>query len=272
MNDMYDQIERYKTGKMTGEERVSFERDMREDEELRKAVDDFDVLKKAAVGLLEVALLRELEVVKKNIKEESKIDQSADVGNAGDLGKDGDGEQGKHQVSGGQSVVSITRNWLKYAAGLLLLVAAGWLIYQGVIGGQKNATEIFAEYYQNPPWPGTKSGGDKANYIEKATSIYLNGDFERAKVMLQDSSANRAEGNYWLAHIYLTENKANQALEVLPKNLPEDVYPDTYHYLKTMIYLKLDSIEEAEKATRSLSEDYRDLKVDVKKLNDKTIN
>lgn len=245
MRDAINYIEDYMAGKLHGEQLKSFEMALQNDVELKNMVDNYDVMKKASEGILEMELLREVKAARQ---------QAA-----------GSEEQAAKKEA---AVTPIYRTLLKYAAAAVVLFGLGWLLAQGIKDGKvMNAEELYAAHYEVPTWPGSRGmQSGSIDYEAKAASTYLSGDLQKAKVYLLDSLGDKDLGRYWLAEMYLERGEYNTVLTYLPTFNPDHIKYERSILVKVMVLLKQGKVIEAKQQVKKLGKDYNQLKKDISKL------
>lgn len=187
---VYDYIDDYKAGLLTGEKLQAFEQALQTDEKLRHLVDEYDDIKSLSEGLMELQLLNEVEKI-------------------------------SGTTNDNREKSSAPRSWL-WLIGLVILAGLLWQFLGRTKQIPKEEQQLqFADVYREPIWPVTKSASqtlDDKYYIEKAASLFLSDDLVSAKKILLDSVQDIPLGHYWLAEMYLNRQQFDSVSHYLPKS------------------------------------------------------
>jgi len=187
-----EHIDEYMAGKLSAEERVSFEAAMQQDAELRELVANYDTIKEVSTLALEEELLNEVKTVAKKSALQSTPPTSK----------------------------LNFRSILGIAASILLLIAT-FVFFNSYAYKQKKEEIKMANYQQ--PDPGTVRSGDTSNFnnLEKAKDYFDRNYHKEAKELLEKELANSSgefeisEIKYWLAHSYYKLSEYDKAIILL---------------------------------------------------------
>ena len=190
MQDPYLHIEDYVSGNLSSEDKVAFELAMASDEQLRVAVEDFDL-----VGLIGEALLEE-EIAGIVEDEMSRVDKSEAKSNKAN------------------SNIRLLK-WL-VAASVVMLI--GW--WGSSLLMQKTDAELFAEVHEDPVVLDVRSDHDNKNVYRYLTAAHRDGQTSLATDSLK--AINTSESAYWLSELYIIEQKFDSSLLYLNLDLDTD--------------------------------------------------
>ena len=183
---MYNQIEKFKKGLLTGEQLQAFQRAMKEDEVLQSLVDNYDAIGSVSDMVLEKQLLSEVEAVHENMAKTHK---------------------------------GVNSKWLMWGLAILIFLIVSFISYQSL---QKQALEeAFFATYEKPLFikntrtveVETLASRGKAGYLF-ATNRYE--EAEDVLVSLIDQSTDQVEKDsiyFMLGHVYIQQKKWESAVE-----------------------------------------------------------
>jgi len=216
----YKKIEDYIDGLLDETEQRAFEIAMSEDKKLAEEVEKYKDAKIISEGLLEIDIMETIE----------KLSKKGATDNL--------------------NVVSINRNkffsfrkMMMAASFVGVLIIAGWW----AIGNTKIDNK---KLYQEPIWPIERSGTE--SILSNASIMYLNGDFESAKALLTDSIKNKDLGKLWIAEMYLKNEEFDSAFQYLSSIESLNSEKNRIIYLKVLIAIKKDNLQEAKEFCKEL--------------------
>jgi len=220
VEDFFEHIDEYKNGLLEGDQLAAFERAMKEDASLKKAVENYDVGKAISEGLLEVDMLETLERLKEQRKSGSGSDSDeSEKGGATvhDIKDIGMGPRPKNRK------ISL-RKWIAATSFIGVLVFAGWWVMEW------NGEREYMDYVKaNYEWPedldATKSVDTIGmNDFEKGKHFFERNHFEESLRFLiihlseETDISMLSEGYEWLGAIYMKQGAIEKAKRALEKS------------------------------------------------------
>jgi hypothetical protein len=227
--NMYDYIDDYKAGVLSGEELAAFETALTSDEKLRHLVNHYDHLKSVSEGILEMQLLQEVSAAGvKQLKQQNKKNNS---------------------------------HPLFYLAAACIIAA--FVLYHWQFG-KNDEPILFADVYQAPIWPIERASTTSSldSFISQAAKEYVNNDnLPRAKEILLDSVSDKNLGRYWLAEMYMQDSIPDSVLVFVPDLDAAHVKYNKSLHLKVLAYHLVGDHKKAKKAANLLpANGYEDLR------------
>lgn len=193
MTDYFIQIGDYTQGKLTKAAKQAFEMEMSSNEELRRAVENHDIMDKALDFMWE-------EDARKVAMEahETVVENSADS----------DTNQKKETKT-----ISLSKRLTAIAASFAILLVAGFLMMQNLIN---KPAKLYAEFYV--PYMGSQPRGDNSAsslaLCEQGHSLMENEQIEKAietfKTSIQNNEACVQKSQWYLSLCYLNQNNIEQ--------------------------------------------------------------
>ncbi len=220
----YDHIDDFKAGKLSGKELRKFEVALETDKQLARQVENYDVLKTASEGILELQLLEEV----KNATGQSTYGENRNT-------RFGNGET--HPIF----------YWL---ALLVTIVFVIYYLFNPISPGDEPGPMAFAEVYIEPLWEVSRK--TDVDIISEASSKYLNGKFKAAKNQLLSISSTSDEANYWLAEMHLQHEEPDSVLNYLPEFDISNQKYERSKYVEAMAYYLLGQKSRAREVINTL--------------------
>lgn len=232
-NEWFEKIELYLDGELKGEELALFEKQLKEDDELKQQVDLYKTIE------------NEMKQRTSGSKEEEDLKKSLS-----DLGK-------KYFAAGTTAKVIPLyqkRKWLYVAAAAVLLIMAGGYWY--FFSGHKNNDTLYAQYAAHQPLSLQRDSKDTARLLQDAIKAFNAGNYAEAltglNAYLQTDSS---DAELLLAkNICLTETGSyDEAIDGFNKLMNKnEIFKYQAVWYKALAYLKQDKKAECKETLESI--------------------
>jgi hypothetical protein len=216
MLDFFEHIDDYVQGKLNAKDKLTFENELKENELLKAAVENYDLAKEISLGFLEAYIRGVLSDTKPIAKSPKKPNYK----------------------------------WIWVVIAALLLTIVGYFVLDSNIKPQKIN---YADIYKAPTWPMDRS--DDGNQLAAAINTALGGDLSSGIMMLKQSELPHTEKQLWIAELFAFDLQSDSTLLYLPLQSSDNVKRDRVNYLRIISHYQLDEMQKVKQRIAALPSD-----------------
>ena len=209
MENWHEHIDDYINGSLSGDFLEAFEEELKVNDSLKAAVNNYNDARKLSEGMLELDVLETLNNLSKSEGSDANK-KKPEVGSSGPKGR----------------VIDL-RKWVAAASVIGILLVGGWWI-KGNMDDAQRRDSILAQI-ERPVDPDARKSDEIADLtsFQKGKYYYWLNDFEESVKWLElaleeeKDEKTQSEGHYWLGHAYIQMWKVDEAKEAWGKSEEE---------------------------------------------------